>query len=306
MNLDLIIGILPALAGVIGALVALTKRNDSASKEHLPKWATPLLYFSLVLFFLGLFLLIGYIIKDAIYAGNPGATAPSTHATEGSKPPAPTVPETGPPETVIQYDHLIIGSLYEFGSYEQDGKKENGKEAIEWIVLSQDEDKVFLVSALGLDAMPFADSQKTSTWSESSIHDWLNETFYYTAFTDAEQKQILETDVIQNPVSQYPHCDQGEDVKDKVFLLSVEEYETYMYNGNIDSEYRNGTPSLQLIKNGLELTNNTYCWWWLRTSSQENEHAYAVSSYGVLDPVSHTIRSKGGMIRPAIWITIAE
>lgn len=307
-NIEPIIGLLTALAGVIGALVALVNGgarakgpdSENSSTPQPPQWAHALLKFSLVLFFLGAALVLYFFLKDISTTPPPPTDGPTSETTYG------TTVGNEPSETEKTFEILPIGSIYEFGTYEQDGKEEKGPEPIEWIVLSQEDDKVLLLSVLGLDARPFADGRKTSTWSSSSIEDWLNGTFYLTAFSDAERKQILETEVLQNSVAKYPRCDQGEDTTNYVFLLSVEEYEEYMYNGNIESEYRKGTPSPHLVKSGLELTNDTYCWWWLRTSSQENETAYAVSSYGVLDPVSHKVYVDGGMIRPAIWITITE
>ena len=47
------------------------------------------------------------------------------------------------------------GSLVTFGHYEQDRNTENGPEAIQWIVLDTDGDRVFLLSKYGLDAKQY-------------------------------------------------------------------------------------------------------------------------------------------------------
>lgn len=316
MNTEIIAKMLGPLAAVIGALGAMITGGISVasnSKEGkkvkpAPPWVRKLFVASIILFFVGLVCVI--IGSSGPSQGGLGPidaagkyTEPvNTKPVESAEDPGLSMSE----EATKKYDQLLIGSIYKFGAYEQDGKENNGLEPIEWIVLSQEGEKAFLVSVLGLDACPFADGRKTSTWADSSIEEWLNGKFYFTAFSDEERKRILETEVLQNSVSQYPHCDQGEDTMSYVFLLSTEEYEEYMYNGNIDSEYRKGTPSRYLEESGLDLMNDTYCWWWLRTSSQKNETAYAVSSYGVLDPISHKVNVDGGMVRPAIWITIAE
>lgn len=300
MDTENISTLLAPLAAIIAAFI--TGGILYMRKGNKPNWAGPIFSLLLVLFFI----CVALILFSSVFPGcSSGFTTPTeTPAvieSEESTISKPAVPD----EHNQPAEPIFIGSIYKFGSYEQDGKEGNGVEPIEWIVLDKKDNNILLLSVLGLDARPFADGQKTSTWADSSIIDWLNGKFYLTAFTDEERQQILETEVIQNTVSQYPRCDQGENTISYVFLLSSEEYNEYMYNGNIDPEYRNGTPSIYLADSGLDLMNDTYCWWWLRTSSQKNETAYAVSSYGVLDPVSHKVHVDGGMIRPAIWIDIS-
>ena len=47
-----------------------------------------------------------------------------------------------------------VGSFILFGEYEQDNDESTGKEAIEWLVLDKQEDKMLVISRYGLDCQP--------------------------------------------------------------------------------------------------------------------------------------------------------
>ena len=211
---------------------------------------------------------------------------------------APTAePNVDPP-------YVLPGTIKSFGQYEQNDQEVDGAEDIEWLVLKQDGNKLLIISMLGLELRPYAQGSDTSDWENSSIRDWLNGTFYHTAFSDEEKDNILETKIIQHKNEDYPYCDQGNDTTDKVFLLSLWEYIEYMYNnGDIQSEYRNGTPSTHVANNrNVDLSNDKYSWWWLRTSSRYNTTACRVTAYGAQDSGYKDINTDNGMIRPAMWV----
>lgn len=200
---------------------------------------------------------------------------------------------------------IEIGSIKKFGKYEQDDDASNGAEDIEWIVLRQDENEILVISALCLEPLPYAREQDTSDWNNSSIRKWLNGSFYKTAFSEEEQKRIIEKEIIQHKNEDYPFCDQGENTTDHIFLLSAQEYQKYMLeNIDVKREYCNGILSTHAKKEGAELKYAPYCWWWLRTSGKDNGTACSVTAYGVLDPRSCSIRSEKGTVRPAMWITV--
>ena len=78
-----------------------------------------------------------------------------------------------------------VGSIVQYGSYEQDNVLSNGAEPIEWIVLDKQGNKVLLLSRCGLDAIPFHKRLTSVTWAECSLRDWLNTTFFNTAFDES-------------------------------------------------------------------------------------------------------------------------
>ncbi|MBR3507654.1 MAG: hypothetical protein IKO03_02535 [Lachnospiraceae bacterium] len=116
-------------------------------------------------------------------------------------------------------EEATICDIVTFGSYEQDGNVENGKEAIKWYVCDQAGDLLTLLSVDVLDAIAYDKREdQTIAWADSDVRRWLNEEFFGNAFSGAEQAKILTTQ-IKN--------DYGGDTYDQVWLLSFEEYIDY-------------------------------------------------------------------------------
>ena len=86
---------------------------------------------------------------------------------------------------------FLPGDIVILGSYEQDNNPANGREPIEWIVLDAQSEKALLVSAAVLDTQAYHNSLEDISWEDCTIRSWLNYYFLNTAFTTAEQKQIL-------------------------------------------------------------------------------------------------------------------
>jgi len=236
----------------------------------------------------------------------------STIPTESAVPFLTTTESIIPTETVQEvlieenYDipYVLPGTIKKMGHYEQDNKDLNGTEEIEWIALTQEGNEVLIISVLGLESYPYDKGDGPSDWNNCSLRSWLNNTFYQTAFSDEEKENIIEKNIIQHKNVDFPYCEQGDDTIDNVFLLSSEEYIEYMYhNGNIDEENCNGRASTYVAKKeGVDITNGKFCWWWLRTSTRNNEKACRVTAFGVLDTNSQNIHSTKGMVRPAMWV----
>lgn len=243
---------------------------------------------------------------------DPPGTKSTPPVTETSVPTISPITEapwetTAVTETTADIPYVLPGSTITLGRYEQDNDKNNGEEDIQWLVLRQEGDEMLVISVLGLDALPYARGKETSDWEHSSIRDWLNTTFYQTAFTAEERESIVKKEIVQDENASYPNTRQGNPTTDYVFLLSSREYEDYMKtSNNIDPELCYGTPSLYAVKKGAALYNDRYCWWWLRTSSKSNEIACTVTPYGVFDPNSSSIRSTSVMVRPAMWVKVSK
>ena len=129
-----------------------------------------------------------------------------------------------------------VFDLVEFGKYEQDNNKENGKETIEWIVLAKEDNKILVVSRKGLDNVKYSDSDAKSdieaiTWKDSTIRTWLNSTFVNDAFSAEEKNKLSDTTVVAEDNKTHS-TDAGEDTTDKVFLLSVSEANKYFKDNN--------------------------------------------------------------------------
>ena len=80
-----------------------------------------------------------------------------------------------------------VGTVFTFGSYEQDGNSANGAEPIEWVVYENDGEKLHAVSVNSLFQASFG---RSGSWAKSTLRGELNGWFLETAFTE-EERQCL-------------------------------------------------------------------------------------------------------------------
>lgn len=121
-------------------------------------------------------------------------------------------------ETVEQY------AIVQMGNYQQDGQT---KEPIHWIVLTQDGDRVLLMSRDLLSSQPWDVTGTNLTYAGSSIRQWLNNEFTANAFTSEENDAIIPVELDNSDQYEYG-TPVGANTVDKVFLLSVREYDDYV------------------------------------------------------------------------------
>ncbi len=174
-----------------------------------------------------------------------------------------------------------------FGTYEQDGVEENGKEPIEWIVLDENEYGYLLVSRFILDARMMESGNTHKSYKDCELRKWLNSSFYYEAFSSLERDLIIDTFIDDAGVS------------DGVFLLSFSEVNDYFYQPDFAGTV--GTTYVQ--SSDLEKVHVKYDSWWLRNVFKKNvpyQTYLALICYG-----SYTGTTLGRDVygvRPAIWV----
>ena len=190
------------------------------------------------------------------------------------------------------------GSIVAFGNYEQDIYRVGGREPIEWIVLEEQDDKLFLVSRYALDYLSYCSRQDTVAWETSKVRAWLNDQFLNAAFTSEEQSHILLTEVDNSKSQGYIHYegDGGYNTWDQIFLLSYAEAWRYFYQ----SSDRGCRPTKVAVKRGAfesELSGN--CPWWLRSPGYTKDYVCAVDVDGNR---GGNIKYGALAIRPAMWV----
>ena len=171
-----------------------------------------------------------------------------------------------------------VGNTVRYGEY-------NGQ-SVEWIVLDRVDDKALLLSKYLLSQRQYNSSNDAVTWSDSSIRSWLNDYFYYNAFSYSDRLGIVDSYVANDSNSAFGTSG-GRNTYDKVFLLSTYEVGRYCSSSNIQAEYRNGD----------------IAGWWLRSPGYISSYAAFVNAYGTISGVGDRVNKDGG-IRPAIWITL--
>jgi hypothetical protein len=199
---------------------------------------------------------------------------------------------------------FTVGSTVIFGAYEQDNDADNGKEAIEWIVLAVDGDRALLLSKYGLDAQKYNTYTKKITWCRCSLRFWLNYNFIKDAFTVAERDLILSTTITNEKPSGFIDAYGCDDTTDQVFLLSYDEALEYLPE---DAD-RATQPTAYAVALGAYVDEeNGNCWWWLRSPGSDNTNASGVRTDGrISGSGGREVSRESGCIRPAIWVTIGE
>lgn len=231
---------------------------------------------------------------------------PNLHVIPPDEITLPEIPEGTPKETLWR----TIGSVVSFGTYEQDNNISNGTESIEWIIIDVDEenDTVLLISKLCLDFMPYEyvdmsegyDQSKDagSNWVNSSLREWLNNTFYQLSFSNDEKGRMIKMD-LESSLSDF----------DNATILTSKEAEKYIVDNKLPLE-ANTTPyavthhRLTNGYNGMEYTTKLRVSWWLRNKETSNETDYVDSDGSIVEDGALTC-SPAIALRPVIKVKLS-
>lgn len=214
-------------------------------------------------------------------------------------------------EKTYDFSKVKAGDTIGFGAYEQDGIMTNGKEDIEWIVLSKTGDKLLVVSKYALDTLPYDNKDSETTWDKCSLRTYLNKDFLKAAFTKSEQKMIKAAKITTAKDAKYG-TDGGKNTKDKIFLLSHEDLVNTKYGFDKDEEAYDKNRCCEatqfaincnaIVQYDINDFSNS-CWWWLRTMWFNATFADVVfpsgSVYG-----GQPVGSRDINVRPAMYISI--
>ena len=235
-------------------------------------------------------------------------------------------------EIIPALSHTNVGDIIKYGKYEQDGDDSNGKEDIEWRVLSKEEGRILVISEYGLDVKQYGEGGSDGTWDESTLRTWLNGEFMNEAFTTDEKANIPMVTLENNNNSHYD-TPGGDSTDDYVFCLSMEDLDTYFGEHNWvhsdGTEFANEnlicTPTQYAIDQGARIysiTSENYdnlkdtygyssdvigrtgCSWWVRTPGMNEGYVCIVTSSGVTGEgrQSQNWSNTNEAVRPAMYI----
>ena len=202
-------------------------------------------------------------------------------------------------EQIASLADVVIGTVIKYGFYEQDNDKSNGPEAIQWDVLAIEGDSALVLSRYALDCKSYNDKETSVDWAHCSLRSWLNETFYKSAFDSNQQKWINSSIVTasENPAYGTPA---GDHTIDKVFLLSIDEANSYLSTNSARVCY--GTA--YCYAQGAYKSSIGKCWWWLRTPGEDATKAAEVSYLGGVKLDGALVSYTDVAVRPAMWIKV--
>ena len=197
---------------------------------------------------------------------------------------------------------LRVGSAVVFGTYEQDGRAENGGEGILWRVLARDGDNYLLLSEHGLRTSAYQWPGTNISWAECQVRAWLNDAFLNAAFTAGERERILVTPVRADPNPVYA-ANPGPDTEDRVFLLSMDEVERYFPTA---AERQCSATASARGEAAFVSRENGRTWWWLRTPGNVTNFAALVMDSGEIYESGFYVSYEYATLRPAMWVCFGE
>ncbi len=198
-----------------------------------------------------------------------------------------------------------VGDVVTFGTYEQDNVLSNGTEPLEWIVLEIKNGCALLYTKYVIDWDYFnsgnGGGEKKYVWKQNTIYEWLNDDFFGSAFTPAEQALLCETT---------PY---GETVG-RVTLLSYAEANSLFKS----TKARIGLPTKAALAKGAYVwEDGGGCWTWLRTPARVYDYTQrdwdymdwreavcGITGNGSMDDWGYIVNRTRRGVRPAVWVKL--
>lgn len=194
-----------------------------------------------------------------------------------------------------------VGDIITLGKYPQNTS--NTPEDIEWIVLAVDASnhKALLISKYILDACKYAQfGTSSTTWKESRARDWLNSTFYDSAFNIFEKRVVIQSN-ITTPDNPTYGTSGGDPTQDRLFFLSAQEASSLFADDNARK-----TTATWKARADQTWSDNNYAVWLTRTPGHTNAFVVNVSHGGSVYEVGDDINSTWTGARPSLWFDYAE
>ncbi len=192
---------------------------------------------------------------------------------------------------IVKYN---VGDEITFGSY--------ADQELQWIVLDvNDEGDALVITKYVIDMIPYNQDAKNVTWETCTLRAWLNADFYTSAFSEEEQKRILETK-IKNADNQEFGIRGGNETEDRIFLLSFDEANSLFAKGKdrraIPTDYAKDRGVMTSLKGSAAGCSP----WWLRSPGRDEHSAACVRDFGYVLSSGYNVYYEGYGLRPAMWI----
>ena len=192
----------------------------------------------------------------------------------------------------------------------------------EWLVLDIQNGAALIITKEIIEQRPYHDRYVDITWSECSLRKYLNGEFY-DKFTATDQLRIMPV-INKNPDNPWYGTTGGEDTKDNIFLLSLEEAVCKYFGDSSALLHNRGAKQRYWFERKDENNSKRDAifkglgwWWWLRTPGRVSVKAvYIWGGSGVVGIQGNNILKcnvggpfhplgdhKGG-VRPALWLKL--
>ncbi len=188
-------------------------------------------------------------------------------------------------------------------------------ERIKWRVLQNNGSTLFVVTDKAIDCKDYNEEYTEITWETSTVRNWLNNSFYNTAFSRSEQGAIVMQNVVNEDNPEYG-TEGGNNTSDNVYLLSIGEVTNAAYgfcsDYSVSSASRWVQPSSYARARGTYTYNDSYtggndnCWWWLRSPGVNSSIAANVNDNGYVNRYGVNVYDINDGVCPALHINLSS
>lgn len=206
-------------------------------------------------------------------------------------------------------------------------------EPIKWRVLEKDDHSAMLVADRLLDCEAFNTKAENVYWEDCTLRSYLNgydskqnkagmtyskdNSFFYTAFSEEEQKWIIKTEV-KNPDNYYFGTACGKDTEDYVYIPDEQEiFQTdaaashgFAKSDGVDDCARRFQPTLYAMAKGAWYSpvesNRGNGFWILRTSGYTNSNVNYICDFGAVYNRGTYVTVGDAGILPAITVDLSK
>ena len=186
-------------------------------------------------------------------------------------------------------------------------------EWMKWKVLNNDGNTLFVVADRAIDCKEYNEEYKSITWENSAIRDWLNNSFYNTAFSSNEQSAVVAQNIVNEDNLSWG-TEGGNHTSDDIYLLSISEVTNETYG--FCSKYRTDSMSRKMKASDYANARGTWrgsrsdyegnCSWWLRSPGRYSHIAAEVGRNGYVNRSGSDVRSSAVGICPALHINLSS
>ena len=164
------------------------------------------------------------------------------------------------------YQRVNPGDMVLFGVYKT--VYDSVAAPVEWKVIDKDNGCILLISAECMCQMQYSDIPGATSYKDSLVRNWCNDTFYDSCFSVDEKRHILKTTL-------------EEGMEDRIFIPSILDIDQYSINWGFHSV--------------------DYVGCWTRTPCGNNR-IYILSSSGEVFRGTGTLPEDEKLVRPMIWV----
>jgi hypothetical protein len=195
------------------------------------------------------------------------------------------------------------------------GKKRNlSFGGYSWRVLDVQGGEALIITEDIVEKLPYNTEDKDVTWESCTLRQYLNGGFLQ-KFSNEQRNRILETNNA-NPDNLWYGTKGGNNTRDRIFLLSLEEVDKYFGNSGDYGNKKRKNVSGVVAKAGYLMSNehdtdrqtknteNKAWWWWLRSPGFLSDLAALVSGDGRVGVDVGVVNDGSGGVRPALWLNL--